>query len=84
MEETLIIVKKFKKIFNVLHLTFYIRYVYVKLIMKSKMTPYDYRKIIMIMYILVNLINVFERNINRMVGDIGRVMIGQKQGQNGK
>ena len=45
------------------------------------MTPYDYRKIIMIMYILVNLINVFERNINRMVGDIGR---GEKQGQNGK
>ena len=40
--------------------------------MKSKMTPYDYRKIIMIMYILVNLINVFERNINRMVEDIGR------------
>ena len=46
---------------NVLHLTFYIRYVYVKLIMKSKMTPYDYRKIIMMLYILVNLINVFER-----------------------
>ena len=30
--------------------------------MKSKMTPYDYRKIRRMPYMLVNLINVFERN----------------------
>ena len=52
--------------------TFDILYVYVELIMKSKMTPYDYRKIMMILYMLGNLINVFERNINRMVDHTGR------------
>ena len=66
------IVNKLKKIFNTLHLPFYTPYVYAKLIMKSKMTPYDYRKMIIMLYILVNLMNVFDRNINRIVEGKGR------------